>query len=623
MVSDAKKTNREEENNLESEQPTKRSRSSNSTRLLEAIPSSAHYHVSFMHKAAISTVVSSVRHGYIITACEEGVVKFWKRTSAEPPIEPTGSSKEPPTPCLEFVKSFTAHNGPILALCMDPGQDTVASIGQDGLIKLYDVSTFDATAMLKTGRSFGAAACFLHDASKDSLLAISCATDGTIYIYSATILQEIQVLSLHSKPVTCLAYNQLHRCCLSADEHGTLELWDCTSGFKEGHVVGAPCSKANNQLGYESKLSTDLYKLAKKKTFARSVAMTNNYFVVYAADHKIYVFLLSTGNVQVRYDESLGVYASKTGALHGLDSIEFGKRAATERELETKSGLPVSQLVQMDPSEEYLLVSTMVGIKIIEWKKNKVVKTIGKADASQLRFLSFCLSLGDAKQNQQMLLARGASTSIAVGDRKVANDALVIALAYNQRRFYVFSHIDPLKDNDQSSDISRDVWNEVPSAEDQLLATDGNATGGAALRGVATSAILRTSMGDIHIKLFSDVPKTLENFCGHARGGYYDNVIFHRVIQGFMIQTGDPLGDGTGGESIWGGEFEDEFVRELRHDRPFTVSMANAGPNTNGSQCTSTCIPLCVFGFMSIRVTHTYSSCISLHHDGPDSLAGQ
>lgn len=57
-------------------------------------------------------------------------------------------------------------------------------------------------------------------------------------------------------------------------------------------------------------------------------------------------------------------------------------------------------------------------------------------------------------------------------------------------------------------------------------------------------------------------PRTVENFCTHARDGYYDNVIFHRVIKGFMIQTGDPLGDGTGGESIWGGEFEDEFVRE-------------------------------------------------------------
>ena len=86
-------------------------------------------------------------------------------------------------------------------------------------------------------------------------------------------------------------------------------------------------------------------------------------------------------------------------------------------------------------------------------------------------------------------------------------------------------------------------------------------------------------------------PKTVENFATHATNGYYDGVIFHRVIKGFMVQTGDPLGDGTGGTSIWGHEFEDEFHRSLRHDRPFTVSMANAGPNTNGSQFFITTAP--------------------------------
>ena len=72
--------------------------------------------------------------------------------------------------------------------------------------------------------------------------------------------------------------------------------------------------------------------------------------------------------------------------------------------------------------------------------------------------------------------------------------------------------------------------------------------------------ILHTTMGDIHMKLYpEECPKTVENFTTHCRNGYYDNLIFHRVIRGFMIQTGDPLGDGTGGQSIWGREFEDEF----------------------------------------------------------------
>ncbi|MQM10825.1 hypothetical protein Taro_043723, partial [Colocasia esculenta] len=74
------------------------------------------------------------------------------------------------------------------------------------------------------------------------------------------------------------------------------------------------------------------------------------------------------------------------------------------------------------------------------------------------------------------------------------------------------------------------------------------------------AAILHTTFSDIHLRLYPDeCPKTVENFTTHCRNGYYDNLIFHRVIRGFMIQTGDPLGDGTGGQSIWGRKFEDEF----------------------------------------------------------------
>ncbi|EMG49447.1 Peptidyl-prolyl cis-trans isomerase cypE [Candida maltosa Xu316] len=95
---------------------------------------------------------------------------------------------------------------------------------------------------------------------------------------------------------------------------------------------------------------------------------------------------------------------------------------------------------------------------------------------------------------------------------------------------------------------------------------------------------LHTTKGDIKLKLFPEyAPKTVENFLTLCKRKYYNNVIFHRVIRDFMIQTGDPKGDGTGGESCWGGYFEDEFSDQISHEE-YIVSMANAGPNTNGSQ---------------------------------------
>lgn len=100
----------------------------------------------------------------------------------------------------------------------------------------------------------------------------------------------------------------------------------------------------------------------------------------------------------------------------------------------------------------------------------------------------------------------------------------------------------------------------------------------------AVQATIKTNQGDIKLQLFPDqAPKTVKNFVELAKQGYYKGVIFHRVIPDFMIQGGDPTGTGAGGESIYGQAFEDEFSEELFNFKG-ALSMANAGPNTNGSQ---------------------------------------
>ena len=97
-------------------------------------------------------------------------------------------------------------------------------------------------------------------------------------------------------------------------------------------------------------------------------------------------------------------------------------------------------------------------------------------------------------------------------------------------------------------------------------------------------AKIKTNMGDMEFVLFPEIaPKAVENFTTHAKNGYYNGLIFHRIIKDFMIQGGDPTGTGCGGESVFGKNFEDEFSLDARNYYG-ALSMANAGPNTNGSQ---------------------------------------
>jgi len=105
-------------------------------------------------------------------------------------------------------------------------------------------------------------------------------------------------------------------------------------------------------------------------------------------------------------------------------------------------------------------------------------------------------------------------------------------------------------------------------------------------------AVIETNSGEIQIELRPDIaPKAVENFVTHSKNGYYDGLTFHRVIRGFMLQSGDPTGTGAGGESIWKKDFEDEFSPSALFDKAGILAMANRGRNTNGSQFFITTVP--------------------------------
>jgi len=130
------------------------------------------------------------------------------------------------------------------------------------------------------------------------------------------------------------------------------------------------------------------------------------------------------------------------------------------------------------------------------------------------------------------------------------------------------------------------------NAKDTNVTTPGTSIESATSKNISDSkkeegtlVVLQTNQGDITIKMFPKVaPLAVENFVTHVKDGYYNGLIFHRVIKDFMIQGGDPTGTGRGGESIWKKEFVNEHAPNVVFDRPFLLAMANHGPNTNGSQ---------------------------------------
>lgn len=542
---------------LEAAQPKKRKVLPFAKLFLENLPCAESYERSYMHRDTITHCVATPTD-FIITASCDGHIKFWKKVDGG----------------IEFVKHFRSHLAPITKIVTNSSGSLLCSISLDKSLKIFDVVNFDMINMMKLDYVPSTAE-WVHG-SGDAIhsLAVTDQDSSKIYVYDGRGNDApIKVLEkLHLKPITLIRYNPKYDVAISVDKSGMMEYW---TGMKQDFIF------PKNVL-FESKLDTNLFEFAKNKTLPTSLSFApdGKKFATISTDRRVRVFNFLTGKLVKVYDETLPRFTELQQKTQQLPNMEFGRRMAVERDLEKSEAFHLGNVV-FDQSGNFLMYATLLGIKLINLYSNKLVKIIGKNE--NLRLLHIALYQGSGKKSKAAVTFEMEASNNPTLD-SIHADPTVICTAYKKSRFYLFSRREP---DELQGDQDRDVFNEKPSKEDTMSATENPA-----VQRLYENAIIHTVFGDIHIKLFlKDCPKTVENFCVHSKNGYYNGHIFHRVIKGFMIQTGDPTGNGTGGESIWGGEFEDEIRPHLRHDRPYTVSMANAGPNTNGSQFFVTLTP--------------------------------
>ncbi|XP_024539754.1 peptidyl-prolyl cis-trans isomerase CYP71 isoform X2 [Selaginella moellendorffii] len=506
---------------------------------LDALPCAAMYEKSFMHRDVVTHVAVSVADFFITGSCD-GHLKFWKKKG-------TG---------VEFVKHFRSHVGPIEGLAVSADGLLCCTISNDRSAKIYDVVNYDMISMLRLSFVPGAAEWVVKQGSTDSKLAISDRATPAVHIFDARSGSNDPLISneVHGSPVKLMKFIPAFDTVVSIDDKGMIEYW-LTKTMEFPYKV----------VNFKYKTETDLYTLAKCKTTVSALEVSQDglQFVTSSPDRRIRVFRFKTGKLRRTFDESLEVAQDLQRSdqpLCRLDAFDFGRRMAVEKEIEKAENVPPANAI-FDESGNFLLYATLLGVKVVNLSTNKVARILG----------------GSGVKKVKKIPAAGAN---AVDQKESVTDPTLICCAFKKHRFYIFSRREPEEAEDASK--GRDVFNEKPPPEELLAISD---VGKATTTSLPLNVMMHTTLGDIHIRLYpEECPRTVENFTTHCRNGYYDNLIFHRVIRGFMIQTGDPLGDGTGGQSIWGGEFEDEFHKSLRHDRPFTVSMANAGLNTNGSQ---------------------------------------
>lgn len=477
---------------------------------LENLPNSESYEKSYMHRDVITYCVAT-KTDFIVTASTDGHVKFWKKSEDG----------------IEFVKHFRAHLNTITSLSTNSMGTLLCTSSTDKSVKVFDVINFDMINMIKLDFTPSLTAFIASSGDTIPCLAVADSESPCIKIYDAQGTNEpLHIIDkLHKKPLSAICYNTAFETVISIDKAGILEYWQ-----SHKHNYSFPEKLVN----FESKLDTSLYEFAKNKTIVTGLIASpdGRKFATISIDRKVRVFQFLTGKLIRVFDESLARYNEQQQTSHGIPNMEYGRRMANERDIEKQDALNYSNIL-FDSSGHFILYSTMIGVKLVNIETNKCVKILGKGD--NIRPLHIALFQGKVKKsNAAVTLEQEASENPTLASSN--NDPILFCTAYKKQRFYMYTRRLP----SDLQDIDRDIFNEQPSKEDILAVTESQTT-----QKIFGNCIIHTTFGDIFLKLFgSECPKTVENFCVHSKNGYYNGHVFHRVIKGFMIQTGDPTGSG-------------------------------------------------------------------------------
>ena len=550
----------------QSQPPVKRARATDPDEVyIKNLPSCEAYEKSYMHRDIVSHV-HVTKTQFIITASVDGVIKFWKKT----------------TDGIEFVKNFKSHAGPVEDISVTPNGSELASISRkDKSVKIFDIVNFDMINMFSLDFEPKCVEWIGQDANAGENLIISDSSSNRIFTFASKQSSNEprnNIDHIHKSAVYRMRFNHPHNIIVSVDLDGHVKYWRARNGRYD-------CIKHPNATPEHDTVVHEFIRGPSDRKLIHNLSFTPNgdFMATTSSDRRIRIYKFKSGKLVREFDESFQKIEEIQRSEMLMNNMDFARRMAIERELDRSSATSFENVL-FDQSGHFVIFPSMLGIKIFNWKSNRLIRILGREETN---FRPLNVGLFQGLVYEKVIRKFNVDTL----DSGI-NDPTLFCSANKKNRFYCFSnrHFEEDVTLGEGGEVikDRDIFNERPNREEVMAAIEIEQKS----KETYENATIHTTLGDIHLKLFSkQAPKACENFCTHAKNGYYNSHIFHRVIKQFMIQTGDPTGTGTGGESIWDDDFEDEFSDELTHEKPFMLSMANCGPNTNGSQFFITVAP--------------------------------